>query len=371
MSTSLDLLAYIKSLWNNQTLSDFMLVDKDGKKVYLHKLIMYNNPFFKMFFESTVGTDKSKMKVDNIGLVEPLTMFFYTGNFFMPEKINPDDFISLCDLVEMWYLTKTNIMFYMFKYLYNHLGDILDHDISYGESLLRYFGNHPNIRVTGTPNKFYPGGQANDWNGTYLKRNILAYWAKNGDQITSEMTALSLFNELDPHIRVTVLMRLGLYNKIHLDDAVHMCGNLSKYYDPKSKVFTPKQLSALKTCRHIGNLNSHLPYSSKDDKTLHLGSLVPFSGKIYHYIGDVTGKSTKFTSVFVNLKSDFKTTLIKDGIYDKKFLIDGQLYTIKSIYLNGDSITDGECFQGNEYSFGLLESNLPERSKSVFWVEDL
>jgi len=364
-------LDHIKSLFNQQTLSDFVLIDDKGKKLYLHKLILYVNPYFKQFFESAVTADKSQMKVNSFEAAERLVWYLYTGEFVMPEHFEPSDFVDLCDLVEMWQLPKS-IKESLFQYLESRWQTILNVDLGYGNILLRHFNDQPSIELQ---KKYSTGGTYKvNWSSRILKDSLIKHMEDKKDSITLEMTDWDLFKLLPSQSQVEVLVRLGAYNKISLESLRGLVGYINKYYDPKTKVFTPKQLSAFKTSKLIGGPKCAGATGKSEDKTLVVKSLVPFSGRMYHYLGEVSGKSKQHSSIFVPLESNFNTQLLQSGSYDKKLCVSGQIYTIKSIYLDTEEITSGECFTGSEYSLALVEAEkveLPNKGNAVFWVEDI
>lgn len=358
-------LTHVKFLHNKPLLSDFTLVDDAGSKLHLHKLILYSSPYFQHFFESGVTTDKSQTKVHSVEVARLLTSYLYTGVFTVPPSITASEFIDLCDLTEMWCLS-SDIKLYLFTHLYHNWMKILEEDLRYADILFRHFGQHPRVQI----DKII-------CEGTSLISWIVTYLVEHNEEIPLEMTEGTLFKNHFPRQVVTeVLIRLGAYEKVSLNSLSNLKTYIKKYYNPKTKVFTPKQLSALKTYKFIGNGD----FTGRDDngdimnRTLVVKSLKPFQGTMYHYLGDVEGKSKQHHAIFVTLVRDFQSSRLPSGVYDKKLFIAGQTYDIISIHLDDEEAT--EFFSGNEYSFSLrlnssTKMELPNNSSEVYWIESL
>lgn len=369
-------LTYIKSQYNKQETSDFTLTDSAGKKLHLHKFILRSNDYFKQFLDSTVTADKSTMSVQSVEVVSKLVWYMYTGEFSIPANLGPADFIDLCDVTEMWLLLKT-LKVKLFEYLYNNWKVIVASDIRYAEILFKYFGDHPCIEVIYQLPGDSKANYKTQWSGIILRTHLAEWLETKKDEITRDMIEGQLFkNHLKTSVKVEVLVRLGAYDKItiHVSYLTSLHSALGSHYDPKSKVFTAKQLSAIKTCKFIGTGGIT---QTNTGKTTIIKSLVPFSGQMYHHLGSVHGHSTRYHAVFVTINQDFDPVALPSGGFRKKLFINGHVYDIVSIYMNTEKVS--ECFAGNDYSFGLRCSNdsewktqkLPAKTSNVYWVDDL
>jgi hypothetical protein len=391
-----DILAFIGSLFDNPELSDFVLKSAvDGEKLHLHKLILSASPYFKVFFVSPVGgPNKSEMTIESASLktIKIAAEFFYYGRLSFSETIDPHDFMSLCDLVEIWMLPKS-AKTTLFHHVQKKWKNIMDTNMRYGDALLLHFENHPDIEVLsdglwmGKPHFF-------KWNGRSLEYNLHQYLLEKVDTIVDLDIAKSsaLFKLLSVADWLRVFVRLGAYGDIPLATIPpnlslrDLVGLMGKHYNPKTKVFTPKQLSALKRSADIRGPRWDSPMTIEEDLTLKLFSLVPFSGVMFHHLGGMTGKSKRHVAIFVTLYEDLRTTFIESlGVYNIKLYVDGIYITFKSIYLDDEPVVDGVCFAGTNYSFALADSTtkygepgepltaeyLPSTGLDVFWVEEV
>lgn len=378
--------AYIGSLFDNPELSDFVLKSSydleaitsgeaeligsaapgvKNSKLYLHKLILSASPYFKNFFASPVGgVDKSEMTIASASLetIKIVAKFFYYGKISCPDTIEPHDFMSLCDLVEMWMLP-ASAKVTLFQHAQKHWKNIMDTNILYGDSLLLYFENHPVIEVL-TYYTWLDKPLISKWDGKMLKYELVKYVSERVDTIVDlDVAKGALFRLLSVDQWLNVFVRLGAYGDIPLNtippsaNLQDLSNVMNDYYDPKSKIFTPKQLSALKRSNFIRGPKWNSPDTQKEDLTLKLFSLVPFSGVMFHYLGEITGKSKRYVAIFVTLAKDFRVTFIESlGIYNIRLYVDGIYVTFKSIYLDDQPVVDGECFAGTNYSFALADA---------------
>lgn len=94
-----------KLVIDHKKFSDFYLYDSDNEKLYLHKVIIYDIPFFHTFFNSTITSDKTKMKVDNIGAAKVVLSHYYLQGP-EPEEYSPNELLSIILFADMLEQTK-------------------------------------------------------------------------------------------------------------------------------------------------------------------------------------------------------------------------------------------------------------------------
>ena len=94
-----------KLVIDHKKFSDFYLYDDDNEKLYLHKVIIYDIPFFNTFFNSTITTDKTKMKIDNIGAAKVVLSHYYLQGP-EPEEYSPNELLSIILFADMLEQTK-------------------------------------------------------------------------------------------------------------------------------------------------------------------------------------------------------------------------------------------------------------------------
>ncbi len=71
------LLDHLNSLYNNESLSDFVIEDESNQKLFLNKCVISTIQFFNSLFGKDFGDDKTKIKVSSIKSVAPIFKSVY------------------------------------------------------------------------------------------------------------------------------------------------------------------------------------------------------------------------------------------------------------------------------------------------------
>lgn len=155
-------------------------------------------------------------------------------------------------------------------------------------------------------------------------------------------------------------IKFGLYNGLKdlPNTHKHIPEYIEKYYNPTTKIFNPKQLSAIKSCDVF--CMSKAPDSWR--KTLVVESMQPFKGIYYTPIARVEKKSKKYNSIICTPTGVIRKT---DILYCA-----GKKYTINTIFWQDEEME--EALPNDRYSIGLKETcELPERGSEIYKVEEL
>ena len=350
---------YIQSLYDTKDYSDFKLYEAEGSfydenVIYLHKMILVSNPYFKSFFESAVCADKSKMQVESIVAANDLASYIYGSEFNIDLHIEPNQFLALVRLTEQWLMPK-EILAAEFHYLYGNWKSFLETDISLADQLYLHFNNHPESNIIG----MIP------WSGKILAEKILLYLST----LSLPKSALDwhLFNLLSEECQLRTIISYNAFEKLN-----NFSGNLSKlpklitdFYKQENGFFSAEQLCVLKIANYITknkstDLVDKIPIEAS--MALVVESFVPFKAILYRSVSLVHGKSEKLHSIIITPK-------IKINRTDKLYFGEA-CHQIKSIYWN---TTDVEhALPGNSYHIGFDEkTELPDNSTIVYKVEEI
>src|SRR5579885_2060604 len=115
-----------ESLYNKKEYSDFQIIDNFGTTIYLHKILLISNSFFKTYFESQFNTN-NKMKVDNIEIANIILKYLYTDRF-EPKSLELEYHMELLNLANMWLVE--NFILLELEYIKKKIDNIFDKDFS-------------------------------------------------------------------------------------------------------------------------------------------------------------------------------------------------------------------------------------------------
>lgn len=333
-ANSNSLIKYLEQQYNDETTSDFVIEDANGNCLYLHKFILKASPFFKTYFDTKVGgKNKNRLRVNNIHAVKILAKYFYSGDIVIPADIEDDLFFEIVDLSNQWFIFE-NLQNAFRKFINSHWQEMAKRDIK-------------NIAL------FYNFFRSDNF--IYFVLDLKSYLEKNRDAISVEMIDSDIFKKLSEDIQLETIVKFNQFDKIHHKNPIDLrClpTYLQKYYDPKSMIFSEKQLAAL-TCakKYIFHEKCEYHYCHEytcafpDCKYCHdvlvINTLIPFQAKRYTALAkifyDINNK--KFS---IELCDDIDIT---DVLYGDD--CSGTI-TIESMYWYGKPVTHG--YRGNKYN---------------------
>ncbi|AYV77295.1 MAG: hypothetical protein Barrevirus29_8 [Barrevirus sp.] len=353
-----------KSAFNNPDFSNFTIYDEKGQVCYVNTFMLMFNPFFKGLLCSQVGSTKDSYKVDNLSMAKELLSYLYGFPFLIladkTKVIEPNDFLDLVRMSDMW-LMPNEIKRCQLNYLQDNWRRMVDADINFVNYLYYHFYDSFDKSVDSLTN-------IPSWSRTRLIQSLQSYLTSNVDNITEDMIDWPILSKgLTDMIYMEIYIRNNLYEKLNdlnIKDISLFSKHFIKHYDPKIKLFTAKQVSALRghdfICRDMNVL------CSKENKgrrrMLHVITFWPFKGSLYTYIGTVHGKSKKYNSILITLELIIKKT---DTLF-----FHGSTYPIASIFWQTDEVDEG--FTDDDYSITLKDcENLPDKGTFVYKVEEL
>jgi hypothetical protein len=346
---------YIKKTFNQPNGSNF-LIRAEGKVIYLHSYIMKSIPYFETFFSSGVTKDKSNINCESYFAAYKLSHYIYTGEFEIENSTSPEEFFDLVELTESWQLPK-EIKAKQFMYLYSQWKQMLKQNIENANYLCLHFENEPEVSWR-VGNDLYVTNRF--WSGKKLIAHIEEFLVANYEEITREMIDGPAVKLLGENARLGLYVKFGLYEKLneYKGSLEHFSDFIDAYYDPKSRIFTLNQLSALKTSilHKKNNKNDRviLPHS----KSLLIESFLPFRAYMYTYIGFVEDQSKDAMRIKCNVLIKKSNIVYFDDIG----------YRIKSIHWNDEELDI--ALPGETYSIALEDcAKLPDKNRAVFTVD--
>lgn len=369
----LSLQKYLQTAHNDPTHSDFqMMAFENGQKhtLYLHKIILMSRPFFKTFFETTMGNpDKSVMEVDDIEIARYLTKYIYTiPNSTVLESI--DDIIEYTHQALEWQMFDYRDA--MMSDLYRRLGKPIPLHLM--NPLYLLFGNCGDIPVDFGSHK---------WSGKHLISALVTTLTHQRAEITLDMLDSDLMRYLDDDTFTEICVRLNAFDKLlstetytnilqPLDPLAvmnkrkrslqHFRKHFDGLYKMTSRYFTPKQISLIRQADYISQPGLGFLHEGNN---LIVDSLRPFNVRFYTFIGKLQYSENLVEQGNVMGFRCSNSIHLKMDISGKDFLyIEGTAYKIVSMELPelNEKVTEGYC--GNTYDI-VLQSPL-ESTPKVF-----
>lgn len=382
------IMKYLHTLHNDPVQSDFQMtgLDENGQRqtLYLHKVIMMSRPFFKTYFETTIGDkNKSVMEVEDITIATVLTKYIYTESITPLSNENPmEALIDYTHLAMMWQL---------FDYRDAMMGilcNLLDKQIKlYKEIPLPLltpcyllFGTCPEITVT-------TGNMYMKFSGKDLINRLIPSIKNQKEKITLAMISSGqpskdlrmqerpvesfqlskdLLKHLDDDTFTEICVRLNAFNELILSetytgvdrestgtsrkrDLRYFRKHFDSYYKMDSRYFTPKQISLIRQSHYISQPGCGALYEGNN---LIVDTFQPFCARFYTYVG--------------RLQYNERNTLHlqMDISIHARLYINGSVYKIISMELVGlnEKVTEGYC--ANDYYVEL--QSLLEATPKLF-----
>ncbi len=193
---------HIKSFYNKNEFSDFYVYDSDNNKIYLHKIILSKNEFFKNYFTSTFNDIKINFKVENLWAASVLLRYVYgyslnlSCNLDFIDRENFDfeiDSEKINDYIELLYLSRMWLMDdYVSDRIYILINQNIDKfliTIEMANILYLYFYDYKQTNTLSVP---YFNEYARIISNNKILYKSFRYLEKNLHNITADMIGLAI-----------------------------------------------------------------------------------------------------------------------------------------------------------------------------------
>lgn len=327
---------YIISLYNNKESSDFQIIDKLGNILYLHKLILSKNDFFKTYFASPLS--RLQYEVCDINIVHPLLYYIYTGKLFTIDKIILKNFMDLCIFSQMWFLDE--LIDNQFRYLMDNYSFFLNDNPSNIYLIDKLFGDY--VSKTHKTYEFIRYNRISHFStGIDLRKIMLDFIQipENYIMIPNNIIEYpTLFDELDILIQIQLIIKKGDPHKLNeitkKNNFIFQSLINESFIDEKEIYSFLNKFFNTKIISHL--LNSKYDISNYFDKyspkQIIINNFYPFNATLYILLGRTCGINKKNNSILLIPRSKINK--------EDKLYIKNQTFIISNIYYEDIEITD-------------------------------
>lgn len=347
----------ISKIYNKKEYSDFQIIGSNNEKLYLHKCILTMIPFFDTYFNTKIGNKKDEMVVDNFEAYNFVLYYIYNNDELdYTYRLDLNMYIDIVKITEMLELKKLKSL--LFDYLSLYYKYYLDTNIEIAELLYLFF-NDQEFRFP----KCNP--KIEGWAGQLLTlictSHIVKYMENNS--IPQNILSWNIREEIRIEKLIEIHIRLAKYQELIMDKNIfpseHFKSIFSEWYDSKSNIFTPKQVSAMRSYNLIC-----------EQDFLIIDSFIPFKGRICKKIGIIK----KIDNNCKICENSFDVMLISNIDIKNEIQIDNIRYNIsRLIYIQTNEYVD-LAYSHNLYNIKINTTIISPNLKvgmCIYKIEEL